>query len=59
MFIWLKVLEEKFLLVFHFLYNVENDPLTYSYAMASHGSASWKEAIDDEMQSIMGNNTWV
>jgi len=42
-----------------YLYNVEGDPLTYSDAMASHDSAFWKEAIDDEMQSIMGNNTWV
>ena len=33
--------------------------MTFSDAMASQDSAFWKEAIDDEMQSIMGNNTWV
>ena len=38
---------------------MEEDPLTYSDAMASQDSAFRKEAIDDEMQSIMGNNTWV
>ena len=42
-----------------YLFNVEGDPLTYSDVMASHDSAFWKEAIDDEMQSLMGNNTWV
>ena len=42
-----------------YLYNVEGDPLTYNNAMASHDSAFWKKAIDDEMQSIMGNNIWV
>ena len=38
---------------------MEGDPLTYSDAMASQDNALWKEAIDDEMQSIIGNNTWV
>ena len=47
------------LLVFHIYYNVEGDPLTFSDAMASQDSGFWKDAIDDEMQSIMGNNTWV
>nr|GFD17542.1 zinc finger, CCHC-type [Tanacetum cinerariifolium] len=28
-------------------------------AMKSHDVAFWKEAINDEMDSIMGNNTWV
>ena len=27
--------------------------------MASHDSAFWKKATDDEMQSLIGNNTWV
>ena len=40
-----------------YLYNVEGDPLTHKDAMASYDSAFWKESIDDEMQSIMGNNT--
>ena len=41
-----------------YLLNVEGDPLTYRDTMASHDNTFWKEVID-EMQSIMGNNTWV
>ncbi|GJS85107.1 zinc finger, CCHC-type containing protein [Tanacetum coccineum] len=36
-----------------------NDPKTFDEAMKSHDVAFWKEAINDEMDSIMGNNTWV
>ena len=39
-----------------YLPNVEGDLLTYRDAMASQGSSFWKEAINDEMDSIMGNN---
>jgi len=38
---------------------MESDPLTYKEAMKSQDVAFWKEAIDDEMDSIRGNNTWV
>ena len=38
---------------------MKGDPLTYIDAMASQDSSFWKEAINDEMDSIMGNNTWV
>ena len=27
--------------------------------MASHDAPLWREAIDDEMHSIMSNNTWI
>ncbi|GJU50151.1 zinc finger, CCHC-type containing protein [Tanacetum coccineum] len=37
----------------------EEDPRTYNEAMQSRDSAFWKEAIDDEIGSIMENNTWV
>ncbi|GJS75099.1 zinc finger, CCHC-type containing protein [Tanacetum coccineum] len=37
----------------------EDDPKIFDEAMKSHDVAFWKEAIDDEMDSIMGNNTWV
>nr|GEW60295.1 hypothetical protein [Tanacetum cinerariifolium] len=37
----------------------EEDPRTYDEAMQSHDVAFWKEAIDDEIGSIMENNTWV
>ena len=42
-----------------YLLNVKEDPFTQSDAMASQDNAFWKEAVDDEMQSIMGNTTWV
>nr|GEX39554.1 potassium channel AKT2/3-like [Tanacetum cinerariifolium] len=37
----------------------QNDPQTYSKAMKSHDSSSGKEAVNDEMASIIGNNTWI
>ncbi|GKD75491.1 zinc finger, CCHC-type containing protein, partial [Tanacetum coccineum] len=37
----------------------EDDPKTFDEAMKSHDVVFWKEAINDEMDSIMGNNTWV
>ncbi|KAK2998650.1 hypothetical protein RJ639_024320 [Escallonia herrerae] len=40
------------------LLNMEDDPKTYSEAMASRDVAFWKEAINDEMDSILCNNTW-
>nr|GEX10995.1 zinc finger, CCHC-type [Tanacetum cinerariifolium] len=37
----------------------EDDPKTFDEAMKSHNVSFWKEAINDEIDSIMGNNTWV
>ncbi|GJV07543.1 zinc finger, CCHC-type containing protein [Tanacetum coccineum] len=37
----------------------EDDPKIFDEAMKSQDVAIWKEAINDEMESIMGNNTWV
>nr|GEV26859.1 hypothetical protein [Tanacetum cinerariifolium] len=37
----------------------QKDPRTYNEAMQSRDAAFWKEAIDDEIGSIMENNTWV
>ncbi|GJU99676.1 zinc finger, CCHC-type containing protein [Tanacetum coccineum] len=37
----------------------KDDPNTFDEAMKSHGVALWKEAINDKIDSIMGNNTWV
>ena len=42
-----------------YCYNIEDDPKTFSDAMKSQDVSFWKEAINDEMDSIMGNNTWV
>ncbi|GJX33743.1 zinc finger, CCHC-type containing protein [Tanacetum coccineum] len=39
--------------------NVEDDPKTFDKAIKSQNVAFWKEAINDKMDSIMGNNTWV
>ncbi|GJY77195.1 zinc finger, CCHC-type containing protein [Tanacetum coccineum] len=36
-----------------------DDPKTFDEAMKSQDVVFWKEAINDEMDSIMGNNTWV
>nr|GEY70139.1 zinc finger, CCHC-type [Tanacetum cinerariifolium] len=38
------------------LLNVENGPKTYKEAITSRNSAFWKEAIDDEMDSLVSNN---
>ncbi|GJZ06533.1 zinc finger, CCHC-type containing protein [Tanacetum coccineum] len=38
---------------------VETGPKTFDEAMKSQDVAFWKEAINDEMDSIMGNNTRV
>ncbi|GKB32353.1 zinc finger, CCHC-type containing protein [Tanacetum coccineum] len=40
-------------------YSIEEDPRTYNEAVQSRDAAFWKEAIDDEIGSIMENNTWV
>jgi len=39
--------------------NIEDDPKTFSQAMSSRDVAFWKEAVNDEMDSILFNNTWV
>uniref|UniRef100_A0A2N9HA68 CCHC-type domain-containing protein n=1 Tax=Fagus sylvatica TaxID=28930 RepID=A0A2N9HA68_FAGSY len=50
---------EKVLSKLPFVGNVEEDPSTYSEAMASRDAAFWKEAVNDEIDSILSNNTWV
>nr|KAJ0224348.1 hypothetical protein LSAT_V11C100031110 [Lactuca sativa] len=42
-----------------YCYNIEEDPKTFDEAMASKDVYLWKEAIHDEINSIMHNNTWV
>ncbi|GJY00400.1 zinc finger, CCHC-type containing protein [Tanacetum coccineum] len=44
---------------YSYCFNVEDDPKTFDEAMKSQNVAFWKEAINDEIDSIMGNNTWV
>uniref|UniRef100_A0A2N9GCP6 Uncharacterized protein n=1 Tax=Fagus sylvatica TaxID=28930 RepID=A0A2N9GCP6_FAGSY len=50
---------EKVLSKLPFVGNVEEDPNTYSEAMASRDATFWREAVNDEMNSILSNNTWV
>ncbi|XP_059431574.1 uncharacterized mitochondrial protein AtMg00820-like [Corylus avellana] len=40
-------------------YNIENEPSNIEEAMRSRDATFWKEAIDDEMESIMFINTWI
>ncbi|GJW53171.1 ribonuclease H-like domain-containing protein [Tanacetum coccineum] len=42
-----------------YCFNIKDDPKIFDEAMKSQDVAFWKEAINDEMDSIMGNNTWV
>jgi len=40
-------------------YLVEEDPLTFQAAMTSVEAPFWEEAINNEIESIESNNTWV
>nr|GEU39654.1 zinc finger, CCHC-type [Tanacetum cinerariifolium] len=44
---------------YSYCYSIEEDHKTYNKAMQSQDAAFWKEAIYDEIGSIMENNTWV
>nr|KAJ0211099.1 hypothetical protein LSAT_V11C400217220 [Lactuca sativa] len=44
---------------YEYCFNIEEDPKTFSEAMDSRDVHFWKEAIHDEIDSIMHNNTWV
>nr|GEV98972.1 zinc finger, CCHC-type [Tanacetum cinerariifolium] len=44
---------------YSYCYSIEEDSITYNEAMQSRDATFWKEAIDDEIGSIMKNNTWV
>jgi hypothetical protein len=50
---------EKVLSKLPFVGNVEEDPNTYSEATASRDATFWRVAVNDEMDSILSNNTWV
>jgi hypothetical protein len=39
--------------------NLENEPSNIEEAMKSRDATFWMEAIDDEMESIIFNNTWI
>ena len=39
--------------------NMKDDPKTFHQAMSSKDASFWKEVVNDEMDSILSNNTWV
>ncbi|KAL0303193.1 UNVERIFIED_CONTAM: Retrovirus-related Pol polyprotein from transposon TNT 1-94 [Sesamum radiatum] len=41
------------------LLTIEGDPKTFIETMTSRDVAFWKEAVNDEMDSLLANNTWV
>ncbi|KAK4400878.1 Copia protein [Sesamum angolense] len=41
------------------LLTVEGDPKTSTESMTSRDVVVWKEAVNDEMNSLLANNTWV
>ncbi|KAJ9565483.1 hypothetical protein OSB04_001449 [Centaurea solstitialis] len=41
-----------------FSINIDDDPKTFKEAMSSRDASLWKEAINDEMDSILSNGTW-
>nr|AAU90333.1 Putative gag and pol polyprotein, identical [Solanum demissum] len=41
-----------------YVFNVGDDPLTLKEALSSHDSIFWKEAVNDEMESLISNKTW-
>ncbi|CAJ2671570.1 unnamed protein product [Trifolium pratense] len=43
---------------YYYCYSIEEDPRTYDEAVKSRDSVFWKEAIDEEIGSIMENNIW-
>ena len=50
---------EKVISKFPFVGNVEEDPNTYSEVMASKDAAFLRVAVNDEIDSMLSNNTWV
>nr|GEZ89289.1 zinc finger, CCHC-type [Tanacetum cinerariifolium] len=44
---------------YSYCFNVEDDPKKFDKAIKTQYVAFWKKEINDEMDSIMGNNTWV
>ena len=49
---------EKIMSKMPIILQVEDDPKTYKEAMSSRDSIFWKDAINEEMDSIMFNHTW-
>ena len=41
-----------------FTFLIDDDPLTYKEAISSPDAPFWKEAINNELESILSNHTW-
>ncbi|KAL0324959.1 UNVERIFIED_CONTAM: hypothetical protein Sradi_5065200, partial [Sesamum radiatum] len=39
-------------------FNIENDPLSLKEAFSSPDAIFWKEAVNDEMESLVSNKIW-
>ena len=37
---------------------IENEPQTFKVVMSSSESTYWKEAVNSEIESILGNHIW-
>ena len=53
-----KDLELKRILVLNIMFIIYKDPTSLEEALFSPDSGFWIEAINDEMDSIISNNTW-
>ncbi|XP_075670245.1 uncharacterized protein LOC142640016 [Castanea sativa] len=42
----------------YYVYNLQGDPTSLEEALSSLDSGFWKKVINDEMDSIISNNTW-
>jgi hypothetical protein len=43
----------------HFAFmSAGDEPVTYKQALASNNSVEWKKAIENELESLLKNNTW-
>jgi hypothetical protein len=42
----------------YYVYSLQSDPTSLEEALSSIDSDFWKETINDEMDSLISNNTW-
>ena len=42
----------------YYVFNIEENPQNLKEAFTSHDSIFWKDAVNDEMESLISNRTW-
>ena len=42
----------------YYVFNIEENPQNLKKALTSPDSIFWKEAVNDEMESLISNRTW-